>query len=288
MSEKKSWKDRVREAFKTKDCDSMEKVLSEVKDSEEAAGGGGVHLHLNGAAGGGGEQSRSKYTDEALEEKFKKYDEMHAAHDAKLKAHDEDIKALRGNGNEEEDEDEEEGEGNKNKNKAAKEGADKDIEGELEEEAPVGTGDKARKAKDSAYLDESYQATVAMAEILAPGIRVPTFDRAAKPGDSLKNICGLRRKALQQFVKDDDNAEIVKQIRRGRTLDAAQLKDMECGKVRDLFFAAGALKKAANNGSTTHDDDMDAIRTAGGGLGVRSAVKTPADLNKRMAEFYKQ
>ncbi|HUZ95749.1 MAG TPA: DUF2213 domain-containing protein, partial [Edaphobacter sp.] len=55
------------------------------------------------------------------------------------------------------------------------------VEGELAEEAPAGTADRARKARDSAFLEESFQDTVALAEIIAPGIAIPTFDRAAAP-----------------------------------------------------------------------------------------------------------
>src|SRR5262249_47744554 len=72
----------------------------------------------------------------------------------------------------------------------------KEILGELEFEAPVGTGDCARRAKDSVYLGDSFQDTLAKAEVLAPGIALPTFDVKAAPKRTLDSIIKLRKTAL--------------------------------------------------------------------------------------------
>jgi hypothetical protein len=278
---KMKWKDvkkKIRDAFQAKDCDGMNKALESINANDEeevpgSEGGAPVHVHMG----------RSKYTDEKLDEMFSKYDQMHATHQSSLASHDESMAALAKKVEERPDAVAAAGDGVE-----GSEPSESEIEGELMEEAPPGTSDKARKAKDSAFLDESFQATIALAEIIVPGIRIPTFDRASKPGDTLKVICGLRRKTLQQGVKDADTLEMVKELRSGKTLDDAALKTMKCGAVRDLFLGLGAMKKAFNNSSSARTTDGNVIRTAGGGLGINSAIKNPADLNKKYAEFYKQ
>jgi uncharacterized protein len=169
---------------------------------------------------------------------------------------------------------EEETEEEKERKKKEKEKESQDakaLDAEVEKEEP-----KAKGAKDSAYLEESFQQTIAVAEILSPGVHIPTFDRAAKPGDTFKQVCGLRRKALQVAAKDSETALLVKAANGGRELTQPALNSMTCDSVRALFFAAGALKKEANN--------------AGIGSGIRNAVsggsKMPsiAEINKRNRE----
>lgn len=156
----------------------------------------------------------------------------------------------------------------------------KDEEEELKEEVPSTTTDAAIKAtRDSSLLSDSYQETVALAEILVPGIKVPTFDSKAPRKATFDAICGLRRTALDQFGKTQDGAAIIEQVSAGKPLD---LTKASCRDVRALFRAVGAVKKAANSASSSAKDTT----TAGGGLGVPGKINTPAALNKRHAEFY--
>ena len=170
------------------------------------------------------------------------------------------------------------GEGTEGKGAPAGEGANDnaEIEGDLREEAPAGTADKAIKARDSAYLEESFQQTIADAEILAPGIRIPTFDRAATPKDSLTSICKFRRTALDSAMRNAEDRIMIEGLNGG----AVDLDKMTCGAVRQLFRSSVAAKRAANNARTGD------FRGTAAGTPVKGAVKTPADLNKKMAEFY--
>jgi hypothetical protein len=122
---------------------------------------------------------------------------------------------------------------------------DKKIEGRLEEEAPPGSEEKAVKARDSAYLADSFRETVALAEILAPGIRIPTFDRGAKPVESYSRICGLRRQALDLAYQQPDGRGIIHAVNGGKPFRA---RDAGCGQIRTLFLAAAGMKRDANNG----------------------------------------
>lgn len=149
-------------------------------------------------------------------------------------------------------------------------------------EAPPGTNDRAW-AKDSAVFEESFQDTVAVAEIIAPGIRVPTFDAKAAPRKTFDALCSFRRKVLDTADRDPETHMFIDSITRGRTLDAVR-----CGDMRTLFNAVGQFKRHANNKSLTASAATTDRTSFGGGTGVRGEIKNNADLNKKMAEFYKR
>jgi hypothetical protein len=163
---------------------------------------------------------------------------------------------------------------------AAPGGGDKDIEGALEEEAPEGTGDKARKATDSQYLQESFDDTVALAEILAPGVKLPTFDRAMKPQMTYDNICRLRKKALSQALGAEDTSAIITDLRGGRETTPDVIKKLTCDSARTLFIAAANQKRQTNNAGHRQ---VETRRTADAAPGVPTSI---AEMNKRNREFY--
>ncbi len=157
--------------------------------------------------------------------------------------------------------------------------ADEQIE--FEEEAPPGTGDKARKAKDSAYFADSFQETLALAEILAPGIKLPTYDAKAKPKGTIDALCGLRRRALDTAYANEELKPLIDTVLGGRTLDT---KKLTCGATRNLFRMVGAVAKQANTATLDH-----ASVGAGGGIGTGTRkIKSPADINKLNSERYAQ
>jgi hypothetical protein len=126
--------------------------------------------------------------------------------------------------------------------------ANREILGELEFEAPPGTGDKAMKARDSQYLEEAFQDTLAKAEVLAPGINLPTFDRKAPPAKTFGQIARLRATALDLAYNKADTRGIIDQAMSGRTLDT---KSMRYGHARVLFNAAAAAAAQSNNARAT-------------------------------------
>lgn len=153
--------------------------------------------------------------------------------------------------------------------------ANKEILGELEFEAPPGTGDRAMKAKDSKYLEEAFQDAVAKAEVLAPGLRLPTFDRAAKPSRTLGDIVKLRRTALDLAYGQPATRGIIDQAMSGKTMDS---KRMGLASARVLFNAVASAVASSNNFRAT-----DRGFETGGGLrphanGAR--IQTLADINK--------
>ena len=120
-----------------------------------------------------------------------------------------------------------------------------------------------------------------MAEIISPGIQVPTFDKAAKPGKTYDALCSFRRKVLDKAYQfHEETHDYVDELLAGR-----KLEDMKCMQVRDVFRAVGTWRKRFNNDKTRVNDT---ISGPGGGTGVRSnSISSIADLNKRNAERYK-
>jgi hypothetical protein len=164
----------------------------------------------------------------------------------------------------------------------------KKVEGELKEEAPEGTSDSAISAavqttKDSALIADSFQECLAFAEILSPGIELPTFDKAMAPKDTLARVCSFRKMALLKGNEDPDTHQIIEEVR-GRTTTADILKALTCDSIRPLFRNAAIAKRRANAAASraTHD--------AGNGshmAGVSIPVNSPADLNRINAEYWK-
>jgi len=247
---KRSWIDRAMAAFKSQDEEGLKEALKEgeTKDegNEEA-----THIHIHGQ---GETPAPAMDDDTALQEHIAQNSQEHQEFRDRLDA----IEAKLGEG------------------ETPSANDDKETEGQLEEEAPVGTGDRARKATDSAYLADSYRDTIALAEIIAPGIKVPTFDHKAAPKVSFKNICGLRRQALDLAFVQPATRSLVEEVMGGKQLDT---KKMSCDAIRTIFKAVGAMKKAINTDATRGQDHMghsQEIRT--------SRIQSVADIGKVWAE----
>lgn len=261
--------DRIRDAFKAKDEESLEEALEEAeekddkkKTGDEAEEGTHVHLHVPGGAEGSDHATR----DDEFDGRIAKLEAGHQEILGKLDQ-------LLGAGSTGDDENEEA----EKKKKEAEEKAKAADEEEMEAEAPAESKDRARKAKDSAYFADSYQDTVALAEILAPGIRIPAFDAAAAPRKTLDALCALRRKALDLAWHQPDTRSMIEDAY-GREPD---LKKLTCDQTRTLFRAVGALKKAANNATA----DRKVLPTTVGN-GVATTARTLADINKGNASFW--
>jgi len=225
----KTWKDRLRLALKSKDEKEIEKALDEAPETEAEGEGSEHHVHIHM----GGERAADAEPEDPTEKRFKSIEDS--------------IKSLTDAIGKKTGDSETEEEKKKREEEERKKAEDAAMEEELAEEAPEGTEDKARKSRDSAYLEESFESVKSIAEIIAPGVKIPTFDKAADPRKTFTDcICGLRRKALQLGTKDADTADLINQAR-GRTTDSAAIIDMSCGQVRTLFNSVGTLKKAQNN-----------------------------------------
>jgi len=272
--EMKSLKDRILDAFKKKDEGAMTAVLDELPENGATA----THVHVHSAG-----RTRDAESEEEEEEDDKKKT-RDAAIDARFnKVEDaidsvsKDVKEMKRSYDASREEEEEDEEDDDKKTK--------DEEIEFEAEAPPGTNDAAFKGlKDSKPFADSFQAALALGEIIVPGIGVPTFDAKAKPGKTVDAICAFRRRVLDSATGDNLTF-------RDELLNGHDLKTRKCGEVRTLFQAVGTFAKNRNNGTvraSTGDSALPpgTIRTSAG-LGVTGKIKSIAELNKANAERYK-
>lgn len=137
--------------------------------------------------------------------------------------------------------------------KEEKETEDKAKDEEEEEEVKQEAGDKAKdhaRVTDSALLEDQFNAVKSAAEIIAPGVQFPTFDRAADPRKTVKDcICALRQRALVQGLGDSATAGFISTVN-GKAIDADGIKALKCADARVLFNSVAALKKQHNSAAT--------------------------------------
>lgn len=118
-------------------------------------------------------------------------------------------------------------------------------EGNLESlEKPPVSIDTPVVVGDSRSLAEEFRETLSVAEILAPGIGLPTFDAKTSPKKTADALCALRRRALRNAFADADKRQTITKVLAGRkpAFDA-----MTCDAVYGVFVGAGALVRDANN-----------------------------------------
>ncbi len=255
--------DALMKAFKAKDAEEVEQLAQDL----ETVGGeeGDTHIHIhNGntdepvASPATDEEERLRFTDDMIQEHIDRNDAEHAEMRAEIEALREMVEQLSGQG------------------ESTDEEPDELTEQALKDEAPEGMEEQAAKAKDSAYLSDSFQDTASLAEILVPGVKLPVFDGAAKPTQSLKKLCHFRKSVLDLAYNQPATRGILDELMDGKSLET---KSMTCDAVRTLFRSAAAMKKAMNNSSGRTGDHRSAQ--------VKAPVVSLAELNRRNNEHWK-
>ena len=241
MAKRSVW-DRIMTAFRANDADAMEEAVEDAKKAADAVTGGGMPaLHLHLAKDEDPDEKEGVVEDSAMEERMKKVEDgikLIADSIAKL-AKDKDGDKPG------EDEDEEE-EFSKTDDEALDLG--ETWEGKASTEKPA----KDRKGtQDSAHLVGNWEDAIAKAEILAPGIRTPTFDAGRAALTSSKLLCTFRRRALDHAMKADDTAEVIRGI--SGVSGKLTFDHMSCDAVRTLFnasaYAVGQSNTSAARGA---------------------------------------
>ncbi|WP_185735140.1 DUF2213 domain-containing protein [Burkholderia cepacia] len=241
MATKKGSKfvDALRKAFMTRDADAFEKAATEMTGDEGDEPGDGqpqIHIHMPGtgevkpavaatgdddpaAAGGAAGAGALQQVLDAIKAVDGKVDAV-VARVTKLEGGDTPT------GDEDPDDDPED---------------DPTLDSD-----PSGDPDpKTAKTGDSKGLADEFKQALSLAEILAPGVRLPTFDAKAVRKKTTDSLCVLRRRALRAAL-DNENAETVKSVLGG--VDPAGLP---CAVVAGYFNAAAALVRSKNSGIST-------------------------------------
>ena len=155
-----------------------------------------------------------------------------------------------------------------------KKSKDDEVESAEEEDADSKKDDGAATA-DSAELASAAQDTLARAEVLAPGLHMPTVD-AKEPGKFRDALCGLKRKALTQAFE-------------GKYRDSIALfgnpepfKTMTCDAIAHAFVGASEIVRRENNASSAQINTFDA------GTNAKKVATAIGDINRRNAEFWKR
>lgn len=257
---------KLKDAWASKDCKAFDETVASLKDEA----GTEVHLHTG--------EGRTAYDDDTLKGLFEENEKKHAAMDERMTACEGMMKAADAKMKDAEEKEKKEKEEAAAKD-AEKEKEENEIKDALADEAPAGEEEKAKTAKDSSYLVESFQTTKSKAEIIAPGIHLPAFDKAAPPKDTFMSICGLRRKAIQAAARDTDMLAMILKLSGGKAFDSAKMDGMSCGRIKTLFDSLAEMKRLANNAKANEKKtDVNAILNSG------SAVVKDAETFKNLRE----
>ncbi|WP_322090003.1 DUF2213 domain-containing protein [Burkholderia cenocepacia] len=241
MATKKGSKfvDALRKAFMTRDADAFEKAATEMTGDEGDEPGDGqpqIHIHMPGTgeakpavaatgdddtAGAGGAGALQQVLD-AIKAVDGKVDAVVAR-----------VTKLEAGGTATGDDD-------------ALDDDDDDMLTGDGDGGGEGGGDKGgTKTGDSKDLADEFKQALSLAEIVAPGVRLPTFDAKAVRKKTTDSLCVLRRRALRAAL-DNENAETVKSV-----LGGVDPSGLPCAVVAGYFNAVAALVRSKNSGIAT-------------------------------------
>jgi hypothetical protein len=276
LTTKKSFKDRLMAAFKAKDEAAIEKLAGEVtEDAEEPIAesdikaGSGITINVHGT-GAAAPAAEAKTGDEDADKD--KDDPMKPVMDA-IGALGERLTKLEGAGSATADADGDDGDDDDTSTTDAE--SDEDVD---KDKGKDKTKDGKGKTRDSAGLATSFQDTIARAEILSPGVKVPTFDAKMERKKTRDALCAFRRKVLDKAYATDEGKAAIDPLLAGRTLVTSKLT---CDAASILFTAASENMKAVNRAATSSSGKIRANDTG--------AVKVPsiAEINKLNADAWK-
>lgn len=139
-----------------------------------------------------------------------------------------------------------------------------------------GTKD-GKTVKDSSGLKDMFAAVKSGAEIIAPGIKMPVFDKAAAARTTMDNVCLLKRRSLAASARTNDGAEMLELVTGSKKLKPG----MACDSLGVVFNAVVAMTKDKNDITK-----IAPVKTLFGRSKVQdenktryAGVKTPADFN---------
>lgn len=229
MSNKKpTWKDVIKSAFFSRDEEGLNKALEEAPTGEAEGKDTHIHVHVNGEAA---KPANEPVQDEEPEQEPDGDDPVKQIL-AILESLSVRVGKLESAAQSQDDDEEVKPE----------DGETKDEEPEDEESSD--DENKSAFTGDSAALLREFRDTVSRAEILMPGIKLPTFDASAKRKATIDSICQFRKKVLIAANKTDAGFQAISKYH-----DGGDIAKMTCDAARVLFRAASNDAAASNNTS---------------------------------------
>jgi uncharacterized protein len=149
------------------------------------------------------------------------------------------------------------------------------------------TGDSARRATvgDSTSMREAFQRMMSQAEILAPGIQLPTFDAAAPARTTFDGMCEFRRRTLDAAKTTQQGDAAINTVMEGRAPKTFMDRSMTCDAVAMVYNAAAGVLGSQRAGVAPR---APTFGPNGARNGFTSNSPSPAELNKRNRERYGQ
>ena len=119
------------------------------------------------------------------------------------------------------------------------------LESELMEADPTparieGMGDAAKKAHRAQGVQNLVRDTVARAEVLSPGLKLPTWDATPDGKQLAGQLCSLRRTALVKAAETDTGKALIGPY-------ASSVRTMSCDALRIVFRDTSERMRAFNN-----------------------------------------
>ena len=155
---------------------------------------------------------------------------------------------------------------------------------ELAKGAGIRTRDRVRTkdgvvdARTAVRDREAWQNVMAMAEVISPGCKLPTFDAAITPADTKKNLCTFKRSVLDSAWGTASGNSVMRLFVGD---EAPKINSMTCDAV-DILFSASAR-------ALSRDHIMSAVQQGASSAQqavTEAKVPTPAELNAQYAKFY--
>jgi len=238
---KRSFADRLRAAFMAKDAESAEELAKEAEAMDE-------------------ESEEERKEREAKEKEGKTGDAL-AQILQTVKALDARMAKIEARDAEKEPDDDDDDDGKKKTG----------DEGDLTEAETAG---KLNQSEVDLYTGDAAASIPSRAEILAPGIKLPTLDAKMATADRAAALCKCQRKALDLAYKTDAGRAAITPFLGGLTADFERLP---AALVHAAFMGASEMVKAQNNGATSKTG----ITTKDFGK-----ARTVADINAANRKFW--
>jgi hypothetical protein len=149
------------------------------------------------------------------------------------------------------------------------------------------SGDR-RRVRDSADMEDNWRETMAKAEIIVPGFKLPTFDARLEPARTAERLCSVRRRVMDAALQNEKTADFVKDF--GGITSRDQIMGREggrgaisCDSLKFAFNATAAAIRGQTNDRNVRRE-VSVVDSTGG-----TAKKGPpslAEMNKNANAFW--